>query len=164
MWFSSAVMIEGVHPLQWGIFRVKYREDRRSTFPIEPRLSFYASAVQETARKAVKLVRRWRHLKRIVAKIEADPRAKLYMDAALTPVAEEDAEHMDLYTQSEGVRAAVKHERRVAGHHTNGHPANGHVHVHGDNGHVGNGADAGHHDHDHHDRDERRVEIVPPAA
>ena len=131
MWFSSAVMIEGVHPLQWGIFRVKYREDRRSTFPIEPPLSFYASAVEETARKAVKLVRRWRHLKRIVAKIEADPRAKLYMDAALTPVAEEDAEHMDLYTQSEGVRAAVKHERRVAGHPTNGHPANGHVHVHG---------------------------------
>ena len=31
-----------LHPLQWGIFRVKYREDRRSTFPIEPRLSFYA--------------------------------------------------------------------------------------------------------------------------
>jgi hypothetical protein len=162
MWFSSAVMIEGVHPLQWGIFRVKYREDRRSTFPIEPRLSFYANAVQETTRKAVKLVRRWRHLKRIVAKIEADPHAKLYMDAALTPVAEEDAEHMDLYTQSEGVRAAVKHERRVAGHSTNGHSANGHVRLHGDNGHAGNGVDAGHHD--HHERDERRSEIAPPAA
>jgi hypothetical protein len=110
----------------------------------------------------VKLVRRWRHLKRIVAKIEADPHAKLYMDAALTPVAEEDAEHMDLYTQSEGVRAAVKHERRVAGHSTNGHSANGHVRLHGDNGHAGNGVDAGHHD--HHERDERRSEIAPPAA
>ena len=162
MWFSSAVKIEELHPLQWGIFRLKYRKDRRSTFPIEPRLSFYANTVQETARKAVKLVRRWRHLKRIVAKIEADPHAKLYMDAALTPVAEEDAEHMDLYNQSEVIRAAVQHERRVAGHHTHSHPANGHVHVHGDNGHAGNGADAGHHDHQ--DRDERRTEIVPPAA
>ena len=162
MWFSSAVKIEELHPLQWGIFRLKYRKDRRSTFPIEPRLSFYANTVQETARKAVKLVRRWRHLKRIVAKIEADPHAKLYMDAALTPVAEEDAEHMDLYNQSEVIRAAVQHERRVAGHHTHSHPANGHVHVHGDNGHAGNGADAGYHDHQ--DRDERRTEIVPPAA
>ena len=162
MWFSSAVKIEELHPLQWGIFRLKYRKDRRSTFPIEPRLSFYANTVQETARKAVKLVRRWRHLKRIVAKIEADPHAKLYMDAALTPVAEEDAEHMDLYNQSEVIRAAVQHERRVAGHHTHSHPANGHVHVHGDNGHAGNGADAGHHDNQ--DRDERRTEIVPPAA
>ena len=162
MWFSSAVKIEELHPLQWGIFRLKYRKDRRSTFPIEPRLSFYANTVQETARKAVKLVRRWRHLKRIVAKIEADPHAKLYMDAALTPVAEEDAEHMDLYNQSDVIRAAVQHERRVAGHHTHSHPANGHVHVHGDNGHAGNGADAGHHDHQ--DRDERRTEIVPPAA
>jgi hypothetical protein len=163
MWFSSAVKIEELHPLQWGIFRRKYRADRRSSFPVEPALSFYASYVQETARKAVKLARRWLHLKSIVRKIEADPRAKLYMDEALIPVAEEDAEHMDLYTQSEGVRAAVKHERRVAGHATNGHPANGHVHVHGDNGHAGNGVDAGHH-HDHRERDERRVEIVPPAA
>lgn len=163
MWFSSAVMIEGVHPLQWGIFRVKYREDRRSTFPIEPRLSFYASAVQETARKAVKLVRRWRHLKRIVAKIEADPHAKLYMDAALTPVAEEDAEHMDLYTQSEGVRAAVKHERRVAGH-ANGHGGKGHKgNGHHETGHHHDGPSPAVHDHDHHDRDERRAEI-PPAA
>jgi len=164
MWFSSAVMIEGVHPLQWGIFRVKYREDRRSTFPIEPRLSFYANAVQDTARKAVKLVRRWRHLKRIVAKIEADPHAKLYMDAALTPVAEEDAEHMDLYTQSEVVRAAVKHERRVAGHPTNGHSANGHKgNGYHDAGHHHNGhGDSAHHDHP--DRNERCSEIVPPAA
>ena len=34
-WFSSAVQIEGVHPLQWGIFRIKHRKDRRSTLPIE---------------------------------------------------------------------------------------------------------------------------------
>jgi hypothetical protein len=154
MWFSSAVKIENLHPLQWGIFRLKYRKDRRSTFPIEPRLSFYANNVQETARKAVKLVRRWRHLKRIVRKIEADPRAKFYMDEALIPVAEEDAEHMHLYTQTEAVRVAVQHERRVAGHPGNGH----HVHVH-----QGNGcADAGHPE--RHDGEGRRPEITPPAA
>jgi radical SAM superfamily enzyme YgiQ (UPF0313 family) len=166
MWFSSAVKIEELHPLQWGIFRVKHRKDRRPGLPIESPLSFYAGYASETARKAVKLVRRWRHLKSIVAKIEADPHAKSYQDDALIPVGEEDAEHMELYTQSETVRAAVQHERRVAG-----GPANGHQRkVHAGNGHAGNGhkdnglGDAAHHDAGHHDHaHERRPDIAPPA-
>ena len=166
MWFSSAVKIEELHPLQWGIFRVKHRKDRRPGLPIESPLSFYAGYAAETARKAVKLVRRWRHLKSIVAKIEADPHAKSYQDDALIPVGEEDAEHMELYTQSETVRAAVQHERRVAG-----GPANGHQpKVHAGNGHAGNGhkdsglGDAAHHDAGHHDHaHERRPDIAPPA-
>ena len=28
MWFSSAVKIENVHPLQWGLIRLKFRKDR----------------------------------------------------------------------------------------------------------------------------------------
>ena len=167
MWFSSAVKIEELHPLQWGIFRVKHRKDRRPGLPIESPLSFYAGYAAETARKAVKLVRRWRHLKSIVAKIEADPHAKSYQDDALIPVGEEDAEHMELYTQSETVRAAVQHERRVAG-----GPANGHQpKVHAGNGHAGNGhkdsglGDAAHHDAGHHDHaHERRPDIAPPAV
>ena len=82
------------------------------------------------------MAKRWRHLKRIVNKVEADPNAKYYMDEALTPVAEEDSEHMELYTQNEAARVAVERELRVAsknGHakvpaaavqHTNGHQAN----------------------------------------
>src|SRR5512144_564803 len=168
MWFSSAMKIENLHPLQWGIFRVKHRKDRRPGFPIQSPLSFYAGYAAETARKATKLARRWLHLKSILAKIEADPNAKLYQDDALIPVTEEDAEHMELYTQSETVRAAVQHERRVAGHHhTNGHAGNGHA----ANGQNGNGlSDAGHHDHGHHDAGhhdhtrEPRPGIIPPAA
>jgi radical SAM superfamily enzyme YgiQ (UPF0313 family) len=166
MWFSSAVKIEELHPLQWGIFRVKHRKDRRPGLPIESPLSFYAGYAAETARKAVKLVRRWRHLKSIVAKIETDPHAKSYQDDALIPVGEEDAEHMELYTQSETVRAAVQHERRVAG-----GPAKGHQpKVHAGNGLAGNGhkdsglGDAAHHDAGHHDHaHERRPDIAPPA-
>ena len=172
MWFSSAVKIEELHPLQWGIFRVKHRKDRRPGLPIESPLSFYAGYAAETARKAVKLVRRWRHLKSIVAKIEADPHAKSYQDDALIPVGEEDAEHMELYTQSETVRAAVQHERRVAGGPANGHQPKVHAgNGHAGNGHAGNGhkdnglGDAAHHDAGHHDHaHERRPDIAPPAA
>jgi radical SAM superfamily enzyme YgiQ (UPF0313 family) len=161
MWFSSAMKIENLHPLQWGIFRVKYRKDRRPGFPIESPLSFYAGYASETVAKAAKLARRWMHLKSILRKIEADPAAKLYQDEALIPVTEEDAEHMELYTQSESIRAAVQHERRVAGHHANGHQGNGHA----ANGHNGNGlGDARHHDAGHHDHPGPRPEIIPPAA
>ena len=63
--------------------------------------------------------------RRIMRKIEADPHAKLYFDEALTPVAEEDLEHMGLYIQNEAARVAVERELRVAGHKSNGNGANG---------------------------------------
>jgi radical SAM superfamily enzyme YgiQ (UPF0313 family) len=144
-WFSSAVPVENLHPLQWGIFRVKYRHDRRSGLPLESPLSFYGRYAADIARKLVVVARRWRHLKRIVRKVEADPRAKLYRDEALTPVAEEDSEQMELYTQNEAARSAVERELRVAGKSANGHghkaeAASGHA----GNGHQANGHDAAH--------------------
>ena len=63
MWFSSAMKIENLHPLQWGIFRVKYRKERRPGFPIESPLSFHSGYASETAAKATKLARRWLHLR-----------------------------------------------------------------------------------------------------
>ena len=65
MWFSSAMKMENLHPLQWGIFRVKHRKDRRPGFPIESALSFYANYAAETSRKATKLARRIRYADRI---------------------------------------------------------------------------------------------------
>jgi radical SAM superfamily enzyme YgiQ (UPF0313 family) len=144
-WFSSAVPVENLHPLQWGIFRVKYRHDRRSGLPLESPLLFYGRYAADIARKLVVVARRWRHLKRIVRKVEADPEAKLYRDEALTPVTEEDSEHMELYTQNEAARSAVERELRVAGKSANGHghkaeAASGHT----GNGHQANGRDAAH--------------------
>ena len=160
-WFSSAVPVEGLHPLQWGIFRIKHRGDRRSGLPIESPAIFYAKYAADIARKAFALQKRWRHLSRIMRKVEADPYAKLYMDDALTAVLEEDADHMELYTQNEAARVAVERELRVAGRPANGNGGNGN----GSNGHQGNGHAEHDHAHDHHDpaRDRRddRLEISP---
>jgi radical SAM superfamily enzyme YgiQ (UPF0313 family) len=123
-WFSSAVPVENLHPLQWGIFRIKYRHDRRSGLPLESPLVFYGRYAADIARKLVLAGRRWWHLKRIIRKVEADPRAKFYRDEALTPVAEEDAAHMELYTQNEAARSAVERELRVAARRANGHGRN----------------------------------------
>jgi len=156
------VPIEGLHPLQWGIFRIKHRTDRRSGLPIEPIIPFYARYAADIARKAVMAAKRWRYLTKIIRKVEADPAAKFYKDEALTAVIDEDAEHMGLYTQNEAARVAVEREHRVAGvkpkQNGNGQPAltmsgNG-------NGHATNG----HNDvHEHAEKDERRAEASPPA-
>ncbi len=97
-------------------------------------------------------------------KIEADPNAKVYMDGALTPVAEEDSEHMELYTQNEAARIAVERERRVAakpGHQPHAHAGNDNRQT--ANGHEGNGHDDAHHDHHAHEHEEPRPEASPPA-
>jgi len=39
--FSAAFPVEKLHPLQAGAFRLKYRLDRRPSFPIEPVWAFY---------------------------------------------------------------------------------------------------------------------------
>ncbi len=119
-WFKNAATVEGLHPLQWGIFRIKHRTDRRAGLPIENPISFYARYGAEIARKAALLGKSWWDLKRIVKRIEADPIAADYKDEALTPVVDEDAEHMGLYNQNEAARTAVERELRVAGVKPNG--------------------------------------------
>ncbi|MGH6735986.1 MAG: B12-binding domain-containing radical SAM protein [Methyloceanibacter sp.] len=114
-WFSSSEPVEGVHPLQWGIFRIKHRTDRRPGLPVEWMVPFYARYAADVAGKVVRVLKRWRHLKRIVKAVEADPNAKFYKDNSLTAVVDEDAEHMELYTQNEAARVAVERELRVAG-------------------------------------------------
>ena len=51
LWFSSAVKIENLHPLQWGIFRIKYRKDRRPGLPLEGIVPFYAKYAADTVRR-----------------------------------------------------------------------------------------------------------------
>ncbi len=164
-WFSSAVPIENLHPLQWGIFRLKYRRERRSGLPLESPLVFYAKYAAQVVRKAIVIARRWQHLKGIVRKVEADPNAKLYTDGALTPVAEEDAGHMELYTQNEAARSAVERELRVAGHKPNGNGANSQKNGHAasGNGHDGNGHAPAQHHHDH-EHDETQPEAAASPA
>src|SRR4029077_8229016 len=163
-WFSSAVAIEYMHPLQWGLFRIKYRGDRRSDLPLESPITFYPRYAADIVRKLAVVSKRWLHLKSIVRKVEADPHAKLYTDDALTAVAEEDSEHMELYTQNAAARSAVERELRVAGHKTIGEAA----HAPQENGrpkprHAKNGTAHAGNGHDHHEPPETQPAPSPPA-
>ena len=115
LWFSSAVPLENVHPLQAGIIRLRRRADRRSGMPMESRLPFYAKYASSLVRKHTALYRRWRMLKNLCRKIEKDDPNRSYKDRALLPDAYQLGEEWKLYTQSTAAESAVNRERRVAG-------------------------------------------------
>jgi len=111
--FSQFAAMENVHPLQGGIFRMKFRLDRRPTFAIEPMWAFYPKYLWDTAGKLVRVVRAARHLYGLAKTIKADPWKKAYIDQALTPAVEEDLGSLELFNQNDAARNAVQHERRV---------------------------------------------------
>jgi hypothetical protein len=81
--FAGSVRIEGVHPLQVGLFRRKRRGERRPELPTENPLSFYPRRAVEAAASAGRWSRlAWRYywLERRAA---SDPTAVHYLDDAL---------------------------------------------------------------------------------
>ena len=111
--FSQFTAMENVHPLQGGIFRLKFRRDRRPTFAIEPVWIFYPRYLWDTAGKLVRVARAARHLYGLAKTIKADPRKKAYMDQALAPAVDDDLDSLELFNQNDAARNAVLHERHV---------------------------------------------------
>jgi hypothetical protein len=112
--FASSVPLENVHPLQGGVFRRKYRRDRRPGRPIEPVWVFWPKFIWNFSSKLVRALRllAWLHITNTRIKNSADRYA--YTDAAMAPVLEDEAETLDLLTHSDAARQAVDHARKVA--------------------------------------------------
>jgi hypothetical protein len=111
--FSISVEVENLHPLQSGIIRLKYRRDRRPGLAIEPALTFYPKLVWEFASKNLRMARHWLTLERMAKRVRKDPQRKLYLDQALTPVADDETETLELFTHNEGARDEVVHQRKI---------------------------------------------------
>ena len=111
--FSSATSIEGLHPLQSGILRLKHRTDRRPGFAVEPAWRFYPRFIAETLLKHVKYLAMWLRIERLRRKIRNDPARWDYRDRAMAPVEDGDVETLELFTHNEGARSAVQHARRI---------------------------------------------------
>jgi hypothetical protein len=112
-WFIGSIRIEKLHPLECGFVRRKVRRDRRSGMPIEPMLPFYARHIPETLAKQVKWLWLWGRMQRLYRAIKRDPERLAYRDEALTPVADDDSDRLDLF-QSGEAKAYVTQERRLA--------------------------------------------------
>jgi hypothetical protein len=112
--FSKAVAIENLHPLQGGIFRRKYRRDRRYGMPIEPVWVFYPKVIREIAGKITFMTRYWLQLDRMRRAVQTDPEHRNYTDAALAPVVDDETETLELFTHNEGARNEVMRTRKIA--------------------------------------------------
>ena len=106
-WFGGSIHIEKVHPLEAGLFRYKFRRDRRSGFPIESRWSFYPKYAFESIAKLCRWFGTYAGLRLIYMKAKRDPKKYEYMDTALTPVTDHDAEDLELFHDTRSVPPRV---------------------------------------------------------
>ena len=110
-WFTGGILIEGVHPLECGALRRKFRHARRYGLKIESPLVFYPRYWAETV---VKLARwagiygkyGWQYLK-----IMADPKRTEYTDLALSPVSDKD-DDLEIFKSADAV-AYIKQQKHI---------------------------------------------------
>ena len=112
-WFIGSIRIEGIHPLEAGFVRLKFRRDRRPGFPIEPALTFYPRFLVETVSKQVRWLWLWVRMRRLYRAIRYGTDRHAYMDEALTPVMADDAETLGMFGTTEA-KAFVARERHLA--------------------------------------------------
>ncbi len=88
-WFYGCMTIEGIHPLEGGIFRRKVRSLRRASFPREHPLTFYPKRLFEILWVGIRWgVLVWK-IQRILKSVKRDSTRSSYSDLALAPVQEE---------------------------------------------------------------------------
>jgi len=109
--FKIMFEAEGIHPLEGGGFRMKYRRDRRPGQPLEPFGVFHLRRVVETWGKLRTYGRLAWTAWRIGRMVENDPKRLEYMDLALTPVIDEDMDKLSLFAATSGGTAAVSKRR-----------------------------------------------------
>ena len=107
IWFYGCVTIEKIHPLEGGYLRRKVRRDRRPGMPIESPFLFYPKYLSELIAKHVKIASIVWRMSRTRRAIKRDPKARLYRDLALTPVADADLETLEMFQQNQSSRAAA---------------------------------------------------------
>ena len=110
MSFHAPARLERVHPLEGGIFRRKYRRDRRPGLPLENPLAFYARFGWQTLVKYGRFVGLYWQYRQTLRRVQRDTRP--YTDIALTPLDVGDLGDLELFTHTEAARAVKEKQRR----------------------------------------------------
>jgi hypothetical protein len=113
MWFRLMTLYEGVHPLEGGAFRLKFRRDRRSGMQLEHPLVFYPRHWGGIAIKAWRYFKFHRRAMSMLKEVMAAPDRSSYVDLAIAPVQDRDYDHLDLYHATSGGEAALAKQRRA---------------------------------------------------
>jgi hypothetical protein len=113
-WFKGSIHIEGVHPLEAGFFRYKFRDDRRPGFARVPAWKFYPMYAVETVKKLAKWSSTYFDLRRTYVRIKRDPARLAYTDIALTPVTDSEMDTLELFHHTDAAEAFTARERKPA--------------------------------------------------
>ena len=114
LWFKLMIEYEGVHPLEGGAFRLKFRRDRRYGMPLQSRAVFYPRYAAETAVKAWHYFQLYRATKRDLKRVLEASQRGTYIDMAIEPARAEELDTLELYQATSGGEAAVAKVRREA--------------------------------------------------
>ena len=112
LWFYLSVVYEGVHPLEAGALRQKFRRDRRAGLPLESPLIFYPRYVGETVVKGWCYWSTYRRFKAIRNAVLDAPDRWTYSDLAIAPPQSDEYDVLDLYHATSGGEAALARMRR----------------------------------------------------
>jgi hypothetical protein len=107
LWFSLMFEIEHLHPLEGGIFRRKFRRDRRPNLPLEHPLVFYPKYAAEIVTKVVRYGKMIGRAYRIYGRVMRDPNRRTYSDIAVAPLEADELEALTMFTETSGGAAAV---------------------------------------------------------
>jgi hypothetical protein len=109
--FKIMFEAEGIHPLEGGGFRLKYRRDRRPGMPIDAPGIFHLKLAAETWRKLrIYGPLAWQGW-RIGRKVRNDPNRYAYSDLAIEPVVEQELDTLALFAETSGGEGAVRKKR-----------------------------------------------------
>lgn len=108
VWFRGTTEIEKTHPIEGGFLRLKFRRDRRPSFPMESPLIFYPKYVAETLWKQSRWISLFSHCYFILRKVIRDPQRFAYNDLAITPVMDDEIETHELFQSVEAQSYVVK--------------------------------------------------------
>jgi hypothetical protein len=113
LWFKLVSAYEGVHPLEGGAFRLKFRRDRRAGLPRENPFVFYPRYFAEIVAKLWHYWSVYRECKSILDQVLAAPDRWAYTDLAIARPKDDEFETLDLYHATAGGEAALARKRRA---------------------------------------------------
>ncbi len=112
LWFYLMILFEGVHPLEGGALRLKFRRDRRSGMKLENPLVFYPRYWVGTAIKLANYARVYWRCKAMLDKALKAPDRWSYSDLAIAAPQADEFDALDLYHATAGGEAALKRKYR----------------------------------------------------
>jgi radical SAM superfamily enzyme YgiQ (UPF0313 family) len=109
--FWASIALENVHPLQTGLLRLRYRRDRRPGLPRELPVIFHLRVIVGTLVNHAWLLGAMIYFGSIRYRLARDPRARDYLDTAITPIGEDEFESHELFKSAAGAAAVEKRRR-----------------------------------------------------